>query len=135
MADVVEFKVQARLEEIPGILDVIAATAGEVLGAAALLELQLAVDEACTNIVLHGYRGREGSIAVSCRVEDGLVVVELFDTAPPFDPTCAPPPSLDGDAASRPVGGLGIYLMRKMADTRYRREGERNILKLEKRTE
>lgn len=135
MAETVELMVPARLEEIPGVLDLIAGTAGALLGAGALLELQLAVDEAITNIVLHGYRGREGSITVSCRVEDDRVTVELCDTAPPFDPILAPPPILDGDAASRPVGGLGIYLMKQMAVTGYRREGERNILKLEKRTE
>ncbi|MDD4255038.1 MAG: ATP-binding protein [Methanofollis sp.] len=132
-----EWTVLADLSSIPGALDRVAAALQRLgVPAKAVQEVELAVDEAVTNIILHGYEGAGGEIALSCkRMEEGAVV-EIRDAAPAFDPTAAPAPDLEGGADERPIGGLGIHLMRKMTDAvlyEYR-EGE-NVLRLVKHFE
>jgi len=105
------------------------------LTATAIDDLVQAVDELSANIILHGYAGAPGQIEVRCRAEGGGVTVRLRDQAPPFDPTTRADPNLGVPLEQRPVGGLGIYLSRKMVDElRYRRlpSGE-NELTLVKR--
>jgi serine/threonine-protein kinase RsbW len=79
--------------------------------------VQLAVDEAATNIIEHGYRSSgHGEVTVTCLpVADGLRVV-LHDHAPPFDPDEIPTPVIDVPLEELKPRGLGIYLMRKMMD-------------------
>lgn len=99
----------------------------------AVRALELAVDEAVTNIMLYGYPSSDGQIWISCGVEGGVVRVQVEDEGVPFDPTAAPEPDLEGDAWVRPIGGLGIHLIREMTDElRYERRGGRNILVLGK---
>ncbi len=96
-----------------------------------LFALQMAVDEAATNIVVHGYqeRGLEGMVRILCWREGDEFVVQLRDTSPPFDPNQVPHPDLDAPLDARKEGGLGIYLMRKlMRRVEFSREGEENVL-------
>lgn len=83
--------------------------------------LALAVDEAVTNIIVHGYRGQPGEIEVEVSTENGRLLIHLRDSAPAFDPTTAPEPDLTLPLEERPLGGLGIHLMRRCTDElRYR---------------
>ena len=96
----------------------------------------LAVDEAITNIVLHGYRGRaEGKIEVSVERDGSDLVIGLYDDAPPFDPATVEPPDLTLPLEERPIGGMGIHLMRQNLDgiTHRAAEGGGNELFLIKR--
>ncbi len=84
-------------------------------------DVVLAVDELATNIMLHGYRGRPGPIEVTMRATGGDLVVRLRDQAPHFDPTQVPPPDLSSPIEERPIGGVGLHLVRHMVDElRYR---------------
>jgi serine/threonine-protein kinase RsbW len=79
--------------------------------------VQLAVDEASTNIMEHGY-GREcpNRIDITCEIlEDGLKVV-IYDDAEPFDPETVPEPEINVPLEDVKPRGLGIFLMRKMMD-------------------
>jgi serine/threonine-protein kinase RsbW len=79
--------------------------------------VQLAVDEASTNIMEHGY-GREcpSRIDITCEVlEDGLKVT-IYDDAAPFNPESVPEPDLNVSLEEVKPRGLGIFLMRKMMD-------------------
>lgn len=78
--------------------------------------VQLAVDEVATNVMLHGYQSRGGSLEVELERAGADLVVRLRDEAPPFDPTTVPAPDLTLPLAKRPVGGLGIYLVRRAMD-------------------
>ena len=95
----------------------------------------LAVDEAVTNIIEHGYRDGPGIVEVEVRVTTGKLVVQLRDHAPPFDPTSVPPPDLTRPLELRPLGGMGVYLTRELTDEiRHRSpEGWSNELTLIKR--
>jgi serine/threonine-protein kinase RsbW len=78
---------------------------------------QLAVDEAVTNIVEHGY-GIEcpSRIDVTCEIlGDGLKIV-IYDDADPFDPTTVPEPEVNISLEEIKPRGLGIFFMRKMMD-------------------
>ena len=92
-------------------------------------QVELAVEEAVANICRYG--GGFVPIELSCLTEKGVFAVQISDGGRPFDPTAAPAPDLKADIASRPVGGLGIHLIRKVCDdVQYRRDGGRNILRL-----
>ena len=75
-----------------------------------------AVDESVTNIIKHGYRGRDGVVEVEVGRTGSLLVVRLRDNAPPFDPTRVPSPDLDVPLERRPLGGMGVYLTRELTD-------------------
>jgi serine/threonine-protein kinase RsbW len=84
-------------------------------------DIRLAVDEAATNIILHGYRGKQGTIEVEMIRKDDDIVVYLRDSAPVFDPTTVPPPDLTIPFFQRPPGGMGVHLIRQAVDKIYHR--------------
>jgi anti-sigma regulatory factor (Ser/Thr protein kinase) len=92
-----------------------------------------AVDEAVTNVIVHGYRGSPGSIEIDLWQDGKALVIRLRDDAPAFDPTSVPPPNLDTPLYLRRPGGLGVHMMRQFVDhISYRRtETGQNELTLE----
>jgi serine/threonine-protein kinase RsbW len=94
-----------------------------------ILDTQLAVEEAVTNVIMHGYRREAGKILITCRTTRGRVEVQIEDTAPPFDPLSIPEPDITGEIEDRKIGGLGFFLIRRvMDDVVYRYEDGKNIL-------
>jgi len=79
--------------------------------------VQLAVDEAATNIIEHGYReSTRGDLQISCEPQTDGLRVTLHDHAPPFEPDDIPDPVTDVPLDKLKSRGLGIFLMRKMMD-------------------
>lgn len=111
------------------------------LGAEDAYAIRLAVEEACTNIVDHGYAGTDpGPIQLTFKLKRAgdarQLIIELQDTAMPFHPEDASAPDLLSDAEDRPVGGLGwFFIQNTMDEVRYRSEGGENCLTLVKRLE
>jgi serine/threonine-protein kinase RsbW len=97
--------------------------------------LVLAVDEAVTNTLVHGYAGRGGLVEVAVWGQDKMTIIRLRDVAPQFDPTTVAAPNLHVPLDRRQPGGLGIYLMRQIADmvTYQPRPGGGNEITLVKR--
>jgi len=82
-----------------------------------VFELKLAVDEACTNVIMHGYKGMDpGSIILAFRIETDRVLVQITDFGHVFEPTDAPTPDIEAPLEDRPLGGLGLFLIYKMMD-------------------
>jgi len=82
-----------------------------------VLELKLAVDEACTNIIQHGYKGMDpGSIILSFRIEPGRILVQITDFGHVFEPASAPQPDVEAAVEGRALGGLGLYLIYQTMD-------------------
>ena len=79
-------------------------------------DVLLAVDEAATNVVLHGYQGREGVVEIEVLREGDALVIRLRDEAEPFDPTSLPPPDLAAPLEERALGKMGVYLVRRVMD-------------------
>jgi len=99
------------------------------------LEVQLAVEEACTNIVLHAYEGKAGFIYVSIWIEKDRLKIMIADDGPPFDPTeHVTFHHITHDDIEGPVGGWGIGLIRTLMDEiTYERRPGKNILCLVKK--
>jgi serine/threonine-protein kinase RsbW len=83
---------------------------------AIISDLLVATDEAATNVIVHGYQGRQGTIEVAVAREMMDVVIRIRDQAPAFDPTSAPTPDLTRPLEERPPGGMGIYLIKQYMD-------------------
>jgi serine/threonine-protein kinase RsbW len=80
-------------------------------------QVQLAVDEAATNIIQHGYSQVSGEIGLAWQVEDGQLIVTLRDTGRRFNPDDVPAPDITSPLEERQAGGLGIYLMGRLMDS------------------
>lgn len=98
----------------------------------ALHDLHLVVEEVACNIVHHGAEeGREPTLELRATVDVGRLELEFRDDGRPFDPLSAPPPDLDADINDRPIGGLGVHLVRQLAEElEYRREDGQNVLRI-----
>ena len=97
-------------------------------------EVQLAVEELLSNIIKHGFDDRgEHQIRVRVIAAASEFRIEVEDDGRPFDPLKHPAPDLLQPLDARPVGGLGIHMMRKSMDRlEYRREDGKNILVMTK---
>ena len=95
---------------------------------------QLAVGEACENIICHGYKDEEhGEIEITVHAEPGELTIELQDSAPSFDPTSMSTPEPEGGIEDK-VGGLGLPIIHRVMDEiEYSYRGNRNRLILRKR--
>ena len=82
----------------------------------AIPNVQLAVDEVATNVMLHGYHGQGGPLEIEVERLERDLIVRLHDEATPFDPTTVPAPDLTLPLAKRPIGGLGVHLVRRTMD-------------------
>ncbi len=113
-----ELTVDSRLKNLATIADfVVEAAQAADLNEKATFEVQMAVDEACTNVIKHSYRGEEnGKIALCCRRAEDNFVVTIRDYGQPFDPGAIPPPDTTCGLAERCNGGLGLYFMRRLMD-------------------
>ena len=98
--------------------------------------LLVILEELFTNVVQHGYgmQFAAGSVAVTLDWKHGLLTIDFVDDGPPFDPLAHSAPDLDAPAEQRPMGGLGIAIVRAFVDrARYCRKGDRNHLHLVRR--
>lgn len=110
-------EIPARLDAIPaltGELSEWAAAGGASVRTASSMALML--DELVTNVVMHGYRGGDGRVQLLAAIGDGRLVVTLRDQAPAFNPLDAREPDTSLDVEEREIGGLGMHLVRTMAD-------------------
>ena len=95
-----------------------------------VMAINLVLDELVTNIIEYGYDddGRH-EIRVSLTLEEGTLTVVIDDDARPFDPLQRPAPDLTLPLDERPVGGLGIHIVRSVMDTvDYERRDGHNVL-------
>jgi anti-sigma regulatory factor (Ser/Thr protein kinase) len=112
-----ELEVDSKLESLSIINDCITTVLkGIGAGDRSIFEVQMAVDEACTNIIQYAYTEQKGTITVICRLVNDDFTVTIRDRGKPFDPSSVPAPDLHADLDERRIGGLGIYFMRKMMD-------------------
>lgn len=95
-------------------------------------KLFLVAEELTVNVMSHGYKGRpDGMIEIALACDAGGVEVWVEDEAPAFDPLGSAPEALtDAALADRPIGGLGVHLVKTLAKTMdYRFRGGRNVVR------
>ncbi|MFC1995669.1 ATP-binding protein, partial [Chloroflexota bacterium] len=112
-----ELKVAGKLDNLAGISDFIAEAMRRLGTEQYTSQAQLAVDEACTNIINHSYDNQsEKPIEIHCSVTGNDLVIGIRDWGKPFDPDSIPPPDTQAELSDRKVGGLGVFLIRQMMD-------------------
>lgn len=80
-------------------------------------DVQMAVDEACTNVIKHAYQGRDvGKIEIRCEKAAAEFVVTIRDWGKHFDPKKVAKPKTGDPLHRRKIGGLGLFFMYKMMD-------------------
>ncbi|GAB1469740.1 hypothetical protein MASR2M66_06170 [Chloroflexota bacterium] len=99
--------------------------------------LQLAADEAASNIIEHAYEGdSDGELYITCNMDDDLLVITMRDKGKTFNPSKVKQPNLKANLSERQIGGLGVYLMRKLMDSvHYESSQSGNTLTMTKRRE
>lgn len=129
-------RLPARVENLEELIDFLIAT----LKAAGIPEkvisdIHLIADEGCTNIINYSYpAGPVGDIELTSTVAEGMVRLTIRDWGTPFDPIKIAEPDLSLDIDKRPIGGLGVFLMKKFSDRlEYRRENDSNLLTIIKK--
>ena len=79
--------------------------------------IQLAADEASSNIIEHAYAGvKGGKLEIECSIFEGGLKIVMRDQGKSFNPSSVPEPNVKADLSERKIGGLGMYLMRKLMD-------------------
>ena len=101
-----------------------------------IYSLQLAADEAASNIIEHAYEGvSDADLDITCDMRGETIIITMHDTGVPFDPSRVKQPNIKADLSERQIGGLGVYLMRKIMDeVRYESNARTgNLLTMTKR--
>ena len=130
--DTVEKTFAASMDTIPDIVGFVSETASAMgVHPKRVMHLELAVEEAAVNICSYAYEIPPGEVTIRISRETEVVRIELVDAGVPFDPLAADAPDIKSELENREVGGLGIFLIRRMLDeVHYSRSGDRNILSL-----
>jgi anti-sigma regulatory factor (Ser/Thr protein kinase) len=137
MASSARLKVRADGGGLRAVADALDAFAADNrLPEAAVQAAQVALDELLSNTVRAGYEpgAPAGEIEVGFSVRSSQLEIVITDDARPFNPLERPDPDVAAPLEEKPIGGLGIYLVKKLMDAvEYERVGERNRLRLGKR--
>lgn len=92
-------------------------------------KLELVVEEVFINIASYAYPQGGGNVEADCALDGSRFRLRFVDHGIPFDPTGQVPPDTHEDVEHRTIGGLGVFLIQKMADgIRYERQEEANVL-------
>ncbi|MBO7460080.1 MAG: ATP-binding protein [Bacteroidales bacterium] len=96
------------------------------------MNLNLALEEAVTNVILYAYpKETDGLVNIEAIMKENSLEFIITDSGVPFDPTAAPEADITLSADERPIGGLGIFMVRKLMDeVHYQRVDDKNVLKM-----
>jgi sigma-B regulation protein RsbU (phosphoserine phosphatase) len=129
------YRLTNGVEEIPVLSEAIQKFAAENgVPQDVAFKVNLSLEELLTNTLCYGYpKGGEPEIKVCLFTLSQTLVIEACDNAIPFNPLENPEPDISQDIDERPIGGLGIHIVRNLMDEiTYRREADRNILTMKK---
>jgi anti-sigma regulatory factor (Ser/Thr protein kinase) len=95
----------------------------------------VALEEHLTNVINYGYEpGAAHHVVVTLQIEGGSLCVNVEDDGKEFNPLTKPPVDTSIPLAEKPIGGLGVHLMRQFMDElSYARESDKNVLRMKKR--
>ena len=127
---------RACLDELPTICNAVTEAARmSGMDEKNIWKLEVALDEACTNIACYGYKDQnDGKIWMSWRCNNGNFEVQIEDEGVAFDQTQPTSPDFVSKACDRKPGGFGRYIIREFTDQlRYKRIRGRNVLTMVKK--
>ena len=123
----------SELEKLTLFIDDVCESAG--VDSATAMSINLAMEEAVSNIIFYAYPGGETEHTITVRYarKDHELHFDIYDRGVPFDPTARAEADVSLSAEERKIGGLGIFLVKQIMDrVEYERRGDENILKLTK---
>ena len=123
-------------EEVPKLHEfVTGVTDALAMDEAISMQLDLALEEAVVNVMSYAYQsGKKGSIDIEAKADDMKLIFVIRDSGIPFDPTAKEDADTTLSADERPIGGLGIFLVRQLMDSiNYERVDGQNVLTLIKK--
>lgn len=134
MGDKFKIQVNADLKNLSSIADFTTRNTRELgLNDKGVFQLQLAVDEVVSNIIIHGYTHQTGPIHLTIWKENDKIYIRIQDRGEPFDPLKADSPDLSMPLEERSPGGLGIHFLKTITDSvHYQFKDGKNILTLTK---
>lgn len=98
-----------------------------------MMQLELVTEELFANVCHYAYDGAVGMICIGARAEDGVLSLTFTDSGKPYDPLKKDDPDITLGAEDRPIGGLGIFMVKNiMDDISYEYKDGRNILTVKK---
>jgi len=131
-----ELRCPAQLGQLPALQDLVRAACRQARASGeAAHDLLLMAEEACVNVMHHAYPDRDdGMLLLRVRVTPRGIELVLQDQGVAFDPLAQPAAAVTADVEHRAIGGLGVHLIRQMADRLdYRRDPQLgNVLVIEK---
>ena len=126
------------IETIPQLNEFIDTVAEEIgLDMSLTMSLNLAIEEAVVNVMEYAYpEGEQGNVDIEVSADERWLTFIISDNGIPFDPTTQKDANTTLSAEERPIGGLGIFLVRQLMDSiNYQRKDGKNILTLSKKME
>ena len=130
-----EIRLKNDFPEIPPAADAVDRFLAEHEAGPDILYLaRLVIEELVSNTIKYGYDDQgTHEIRIEARMEEGTMILEITDDGHPFNLLEAPEPALHLPIDERPIGGLGLHLVRSMSDSvEYRRSGSNNIVTVRK---
>jgi sigma-B regulation protein RsbU (phosphoserine phosphatase) len=124
------------IETIPQLNEFIDSVAEEMaLDMSLTMSLNLAMEEAVVNVMDDAYpEGQQGNVEIEAMTDGEWLTFVISDSGVPFDPTTKEDADTTLSAEERPIGGLGIFLVRQLMDViQYQRDGDKNVLTLRKK--
>lgn len=97
------------------------------------MQISVCVEEIFINIAQYAYESPGGEVSLELLNESGILLLRFSDSGRPFDPLSNQEPDIKMQAEERPIGGLGIHIVKKMMDeVNYSFENGKNILTMKK---
>ena len=127
---------EAQLETLPEVLAFIDGILEEIeCSMKAQMQIDVVAEELYVNVAHYAYAPGTGPLTIQAEAgADRELTITFIDEGVPYDPLARPDPDITLSIEERPVGGLGIFMVKNtMDDMTYRREDDRNVLTIRKR--